>query len=649
LLGALVARDALAINAAFGVEVDALRFETGFKRLFSSPGTLDRFASMQELETLYQGSFLDNIAVRDADVLNEWVEEKQRHLHELYRHLLHEIITLAHQQGSDELGLIYARKLVNLDPLWDAAQRHLMRLLAHTDHANEALQHYEQFADLLADEVQAEPEPETTALYEQIRLHSLKPARLQTHLSIAVPSMPFIEPADDVEIAQRMLNTPHCRLLTIIGIGGIGKTALATQLAFHRQHQYPDGACFVPLATARSADEFLQLVADSLEINTGSDDPAVLEQTILDHLKRAELLLVLDNYEQLLPETGLIQRILDETRAVQVIVTSQTQLNLYQEWLLPLRGLRLPEPDAALPQESEAVRLFELTAQRLNPRFRLLDSLAEVIEICRMVDSLPLGIVIAAGWVQYVSPSEILAMMQRDLLRLEAVHHDFPYRHQSFQQLLNAMLVHLSSAEQQALMCLSIFDGSFDFKAALAVADILLDDLKRLSDKCLIQRMDGFRYTVHSLVRQAFKTKLERSPDLRQVVGRYIAHFQTWCDEFYARGLLAHDRLQEALRIALQIDRKTTIVGALEQFAQLALYDGDDALAAQFFAFVLAMREQINLPVSPHNQPEIDQRAATLRRCLGSAFDDHLQIGREMSLTTAIQRCFAFQPVRLSA
>ncbi len=208
MLGALVARDALAINAAFGVEVDALRFETGFKRLFSSPGTLDRFASMQELETLYQGSFLDNIAVRDADVLNEWVEEKQRHLHELYRHLLHEIITLAHQQGSDELGLIYARKLVNLDPLWDAAQRHLMRLLAHTDHANEALQHYEQFAELLADELQAEPE--TTALYEQIRLHSLKPARLQTRLSITVPSMPFIEPADDVEIAQRMLNTPHC-------------------------------------------------------------------------------------------------------------------------------------------------------------------------------------------------------------------------------------------------------------------------------------------------------------------------------------------------------------------------------------------------------------------------------------------------------
>ncbi|MDX1994366.1 MAG: BTAD domain-containing putative transcriptional regulator [bacterium] len=545
----LISRDDLTINPEFLVNVDALRLESGFKRLSSSPTTMDTYTALCELEALYQGAFLENIVVREAEPINEWIAERQRSLHELYVTLLHQLVESAHRQGHDDDGLIYARRLVMLEPLWDAAQRQLMRLLAQLDRANEALQHYEQFADLLADELQATPEAETTALYEQIRSRGLRASRAPTRLSVAVPTMPFIEPADDVEIAQRMLNTPPCRLLTIIGIGGIGKTALASQLAFHRQHQYAEGACFVSLSTARSALELCQLVAQALELSA-SGDATALERAIVDHLKSCELLLVLDNYEQLLPESSLIQRILEEARAVQVIVTSQMPLSLYQEWLLPLRGLRLPENAADNPQESEAVRLFELTAQRLNPRFRLADSLPDVIEICRLVDSLPLGIVIAAGWVQYVSPADILSMMQRDLFRLEAVHQDFPVRHQSFHQLLNAMLVHLSADEQQALMCLSIFEGSFDYQAALSVADITLDDLKTLADKCLIQRTEGFRYTLHSVLRQAFKPRLERSALLHQVVERYIAHFQAWCDDFYARGLPLHE-----LMVAIDVEQ----------------------------------------------------------------------------------------------
>jgi DNA-binding SARP family transcriptional activator/predicted ATPase len=538
----IVTHDELAINSSLSVEVDASIFENSLKKAFSSPGTLDPLKTLQTLETLYQGDFIQGVAIRDAAALDEWVTEKQRHLRALYAQLLYQIAEIAQKRNQYEMGLQYAWKLVSIEPLWDAAARQLMSLLASTHRTSEALLYYERFVQLLATELEAEPEDETQALYEQIRSRSVSPVIIGGLPSVGMADIPFIEPIDDIEIAQRMLNTPHCRLLTIFGIGGLGKTALATQLAFHRQHLYQDGACFVSLTIAQSARDLLQVVAAALNIDfSASMEDEALEKILIEDLKPKHLMLVLDNYEQLLPETGFVQRLLAEAASVQVIVTSHTQLSLYREWLLPLRGLRVPEIGAPNAQQYEAIRLFELTAQRINPHFQIQTSLEDVIRICQLVDRLPLGIVIAAGWVQYMPPKEILAMMEKDLLQVEAIHHDIPARHQSFKGLLNAMLAHLSPQEQQALMCLSIFEGSFSFKAALAVADITANEFKRLTDKCLVQTIEGFRYTVHSIVRHAFKSQLEASPHLQSVAARYRTYFQQWSDDFYAQVVPLHD------------------------------------------------------------------------------------------------------------
>jgi DNA-binding SARP family transcriptional activator len=539
----IVTHEELAINSSVPLEVDASAFEQGFKTVFSSPGTLDTLKSLQALAALYQGDFLQNIAIRDAAPLDEWVSDKQRQLREVYGHLLFEIVAIAGKRGDYEVGLQYVWDLIGFDPFRDAAQRQLMRLLAFSDRTAEALVQYERFAQRLEEELDTEPEAGTTALYEQLRAHSLNPPAPSGLSSLALANVAYVEPAEDIEIAQRMLNTPHCRLLTLFGISGIGKTALAAQLAFHRQHLYRDGACFVSLGIAQSSRDLLHQVASALNVGfSASMDHQTLENAIIEDLKRRELLLVLDNYEQLLPETQFVQRVLDEVTSVQVIVTSHTPLSLYREWLLPLRGLRVPALDAADPQAYEAVRLFELTAQRVNPRFDLQRSVADIIRICQLVDSLPLGIVIAAGWVQYMPPADILAMMQRDLLQVEAVHHDIPARHRSFQGLLNAMLVHLSPLEQQAMLCLSIFDGSFSFKAALAIAGITPMDFKGLTDKCLVQSIEGFRYSIHSIVRQSFRARLlSASKTLQTVAARYVNYFQHWCDDIYAQVIPLHE------------------------------------------------------------------------------------------------------------
>lgn len=538
----IVARDVLAINPDLSITVDAVHFEKGCKTAFSSPKVLNLLTYMQELADLYQGNFLADVSFREAAELDDWITAKQRHLQQLYSRLLYEIVELAEKQEDFDTALIYARRLLDFDPLWDVALRQLMRLLAYTDRSNEALQLYEEFVLRLDSELEALPEEETSALYEQIQSRNFSLPQKTGKSSITLPDMPFVEPAEDVEIAQRMLNTPNCRLLTIFGISGIGKTSLATQLAYHRQHLYRDGTCFVSLATAQTTSELMHLIAAGLKLNVShSMDETTLSNLIIDYLKNRELLLVLDNYEQLLPETDFIQLLAQATNSIQIIVTSQLPLSLYREWLLPMRGLRVPEIGTVDPHTYEAIRLFEVTAQRLNPHFRLEDSLDDVIRICQLVDSLTLGIIIAAGWVQYIPPSEILAMMQKDILKVEAVHHDILSRHRSFQGVLDSMLTHLSPQDQQALMCLSIFEASFDYKAALSIAAITMDDFKNLTDKSLVQRTEGYRYAVHSIVRQAFKAQLEKSTLLKTVVSRYTDYFQQWCDDLYAQSLPLHE------------------------------------------------------------------------------------------------------------
>lgn len=538
----LASHEDLSIDPDKPIEVDALQFERGFKSVFSAAAPLDRLHVMQELETLYQGDFLPALMIREADELNEWIADLQRHYQELYRDLLYEITELAIKQKNYDLGLGYAWKLTQVDPLWDAAQRQLMLLLAYTSRSSEALVQYDHFVERLEDELGVEPEEETVELAERIRGRTVEPPQPVDVLSVVLPDMPYVEPADDIELAQRMLNTPHCRLLTVFGISGIGKTTLATQVAFHRQHLYRDGACFVSLTTAQTTRDLLEQAACALNVQFGGGiDTDTLQNNLVEHLRTREILIVLDNYEQLLPETHFIQRVLDTAPSVQLMVTSHMPLAMYREWLLPLRALRLPQIGVPNPEDYEAIRLFQVTAQRINPRFRVTESLSDVIRICQLVDCLPLGIILAAGWVQYISPANIRAMMEQDLLHMEAIHHDLPPRHQSFYGLINAMLSRLSATEKYALLCLSIFDGSFDVNAALAVAILTMKEFKSLTDKSLVQSCEGFRYTVHSVVRQAFRTELEQSPELPLIAQRFTAYFRAWCDALFERGEPLHN------------------------------------------------------------------------------------------------------------
>lgn len=535
-------RKTVAIAEDVDVWVDAVAFDTEYANITSQSGSLlGSLERMMRLAELYNGDFLTGIKIKQAEAFDEWAYARQQYFFDIHAKLLFSIVELTLQQKKYEIGLQYARKLVVLNPYWETAQRRVMYLLYHTNHGNDALRHYEQFAQMLENELDTTPEQDTIDLYEQIRVGQLA---TQTTLMIMLPDTPFVEPVSDIEYAQRMLNTPQCRLLTVLGISGVGKTTFAWHIAFHRQHLYRDGACIVSLAEAQSEQDVPLFIGRALGMESGKDNNQdALKTAVISFLKPLNVLLVLDNYEHLLPEVGFVQELLEAAPNIQLIITSQFQLNLYREWLLPLKGLDVPDSSTENPENFGTVKLFELTAQRVNPKFNLQEALADVVQICQLLDGLPLAIVIAAGWVQYMSPAEILDMARGNLMQMKTIHRDLPARHQSFRNLLESMLKYLSLPEQEALISLSIFNGSFDRQAALAVSNMEMDIFISLIDKSLIQQLDGFRYTLHNLVQQVLRDRLRTSDYYQEVLNRYIAHYQAWCKALYERNLPLHETL----------------------------------------------------------------------------------------------------------
>lgn len=541
----LVERDGLAINPDCRIQVDASEFEQGCETAFPTADSADKLNALERLAALYQGRFLADVGIREAASFGEWSAEVERRLHQLCVRLLYEIVRLAEELADYEKGIGFARRLVSLDPYWDAARRHLMRMLTYTNRANEALREYEAFAQLLADELAAEPEQETTALHEQIRTRNIRlPGQRETRSLIALPDMPFVESPDDIALVQRMLNTPQCRLLTIYGITGVGKTTLATQIAFHRQHLYRDGAHLVLLRQTQSGRDVAYQLAHTLNIEINSqptlDD---IETAIINTLKDQHLLLVLDNYEHLLPDVGLIERILEQTERVQILVTSQVPLNLFREWLLPLQGLRVPLANTPHAETFEAVRLFELTAQRINPRFSVAqNNLTDIVEICHLVDGLPLALIIAAGWTQFLPIKKIKEIIIEGQEFNLPVHQDLPPQHQSLDLMLDHTWRALSPTEQYALTAMSIFNTAFGIEEVQQVCALDLDVLMGMIQKALIQKFDE-KYRMHPLIGRYARKKLLFSDQREALQRRYTTYVVSLLDDLQRQQLPLHEHL----------------------------------------------------------------------------------------------------------
>ena len=302
------------------------------------------------------------------------------------------------------------------------------------------------------------------------------------------------------ELAQ-LLADPATRLLTILSAGGMGKTSLAISAAAQQIEQFPDGVCWVPLAPLTNAKDLVLAIAAALGLQLqGESTP---EQQVGDYLCAKHLLLVLDNFEHLLVGTPLVGELLAGASQLAILVTSRQRLNLSSETVIFLDGLRFPADAASDPLEYPAMQLFLLHARRVHPHYQPdASDVAGMVEICRLVHGMPLGILLAAAWSRAIAPAAIAAEIGRDLSFLQTDMQDIPVR----QRNLRAVFLHtwnrLSIAERQVFMRLSVFRGGATVAATRQVTSAALGVLAVLIDHALLRRLPNGRIEIHELLRQ---------------------------------------------------------------------------------------------------------------------------------------------------
>jgi predicted ATPase/DNA-binding SARP family transcriptional activator len=443
---------------------------------------------------LYRGNFLEQFSLASAE-LEEWILRQREHLRLRALDALFQLSDFYARREEHAAAAQFARRQLELDAWREEAHRQLMRAYARAGQRSDALAQYEVCRKVLRDELALEPAAETIQLYEAIRDQTLPALSIFPTLPLA--STPFIGRHTELAKLADLINNPDCRLLTITGAGGMGKTRLAWQVASECARIFESGARVVSLAEVDTPTQVPAVIARTLEIQlSGAPDP---QSQLLKHLRERDLLLVLDNVEHLLDGASSLAEILKHAPRVVLLVTSRERLGLQGEWVFALEGF---EP-------SDARALFAQRAQMARADFALTEqNRASVARVCDLVEGMPLAIELAAASVRAYAPTELARRIAADIEHLAAPFRDLPARHQSIRAVFEHSWRLLAPAEQNALAGVAIFRGGFRATAAARVADAPAELLSALVDKSLVQLKRDGRYALHELVRRFAEEKL---------------------------------------------------------------------------------------------------------------------------------------------
>ena len=377
-----------------------------------------------------------------------------------------------------------------------------------------------------------------------------------------------------VEIPRILAET---RLLTLTGPGGSGKTRLGIQVGSELQDAFEDGVFFVPLAPIEEPGLVVPTIAEVLSVPEDPSRPAI--ESLIEHLADRETLLVLDNFEQVIPAAGAVAEILASTEKVKVLVTTREPLHVVGEREYPVPPLRLPDLADLPPLEAlsqyEAVQLFIQRASAVHPGFDVTNENAPAVaEVCARLDGLPLAIELAAARIKLLSPDELLKRLDRSLALLSGGARDLPARQQTLRGAIAWSYDLLDERERPFFRRLSIFMGGFTLEAAEEVCNPdgelgdTLDLVASLLDKSLVRTFTGpagGRYLMLQTIGEYAKEMLEASDEDEDIGARH-ARFVLRTLEDAVPKLFGPDRALWLDRLAAEHDNlRAALTWALER------------------------------------------------------------------------------------
>lgn len=536
---------------------------------------------------LYRGDFLEDFILPNAPEFDFWAAAQRERLHQLAVNALLKQILAAEETRNVQEGLAAARRLLHIDPWHENGHRTMMRLLSADGQRNAALTQYETFSSVLAEELGIEPDAETKALYAQIRENKIpqvspvtpSPRHRTVPYNLPAQLTPFVGRKAECERLGLQLLDANCRLLTITGMGGIGKTRLAVELATAAAPHFPDGVIFVDLSPLADAELLLTAITDALHIPLSGSVPPKTQ--MIQFLASRDMLLVLDNFETVLNDVGLVADLLLAAPHLTLLVTSREPLNLNGEWLHPLGGLVMDSEADAADSYADALDLFDRCAHRIVPQFSMQAEMADIVELCELTGGMPLALELAAGWVKTMTVAEIVYEIRQDLGILNIHQMNRPVRQRSIEVVLNQMWQRLSEEEQDIFARMTIFQGAFERQAAQQVTGAKMPVVVSLTDKALLQRRGQSHFVIHPLVRQFGYGRLQSNPTaFAHTQATFAATFADFCDRRLPlllqrdlQTMAALKQNQDNIRVVWEWACAHRQVAILDKMAQpLALY-----------------------------------------------------------------------------
>lgn len=453
---------------------------------------------------LYRGPFLEGLGTQLSLELEEWVYATREYLAKRVRGALLHLAETALARGEIEQASNHSRRAYALTGSAEPEPHDLTRLYRLFQSVGDPRE-----ADVRAEAarfgVDVNVKPKAVPVLEGVsRRHTLP--ELTTPL--VGRDMELIKISD-------ALDDRDCRLLTVHGPGGVGKTRLAVQAAYEHLNdlRFSDGIAFVPLETLTQIEQLPHAIASALALPplASSDSWLLLAQ----QLEGKRMLLVLDNVEHLISVAPRLNELLRGCPELTLLVTSRERLNLSAEWLLTLDGLPVPEDKTGLADAlaGDAVKLFVQRAKRARLTFDPIEGdLPSLLRICRAVEGFPLGLELSAAWVRVMPLAELATTLEQSLAVLDTTLSDVSRRHRSLLNAFRHSWNLLTPREQVVLRRLTVFRGGFRREAAAVVAGATIPELVSLVDKSLLHVLPDGRFDQHALLSQFTREMLAKHP-----------------------------------------------------------------------------------------------------------------------------------------
>jgi len=531
-------RESIGLNETADIWLDTVQFDSLLEKSQSESDISLRTSLLADSAKLYRNHFLTGFSLKDAYSFNEWAFAESEDL----RLKLANVLTILSKDhcvlGQADQAIPFARRLITLDPLNETSHCLLMDVYIQAGQHSEALKQYQTLEQTLRKELNLDPQPETRELYKRIRKGDIYPVPETKQTESLTPEQNLPHPLTsfigrEQELGEIIDLVTKNRLVTLAGIGGIGKTSLSIQVGRKLLDKFKDGVWFIPLDSLSEPDLVPQTIASVFGIRPSNNEPVI--ETLTRALRENATLLILDNCEHLLDACAeLTSTLLTNCPNLKVLATSREVLNISGEATYQMPSLSLPEHDeVSLDKltDYESVRLFTERATLALSSFALTNENAStVIEICRKVDGIPLTIELAAAYVNMLQVKEILDQLNASFSLLSSDSRTILAHHQTLQASMDWSWGLLNEAEQTFLQQLSVFAGGWTLESAQAVCEgDALGLTNSLVKKSLIvvNQASGreTRYRFHEIVRQYMREKLSQSTRSQTIRDLHLAYF----------------------------------------------------------------------------------------------------------------------------